>query len=146
MKTNNLFWALACFLLLNAVPQQELSASAGATHGALAAVMSVVDRWQPVLDGVFGALAVAQEPGAAMRALDALHGYGLALHGEAAALRLAWPELRRIYALPGLAPFFSRIAPHVGRYTAILGQTEKRFAGHQGVQAALGRVRRLAGR
>lgn len=146
MKANNLFRTLACLVLLNAVPEQELSASAGATHGALAAVMSVVDRWQPVLDGGFGALAVAQEPGAAIRALDVLHGYGLALHGEAAALRRAWPELRRIYALPGLAPFFSRIAPHVGRYSAILGQTEKRFAGHQGVQDALGRVRRLAGR
>jgi len=144
MPVKRLTMALAGLALLAIVPQKNLSANPDG--GALAAVMQVVDRWQPVLDGGFGALAAATDAGVATRALEALYGYGLAIHGEAAALRRAWPQLRRIYALPGLVPFFTRIAPAVGRYTAILDQVEKRFAGQQGVQVALGRVRGLAGR
>ena len=144
MIVKRLTMALAALALLAIVPQKNLSANPDA--GALAALMQVVDRWQPVLDGGFAVLATATDAGVATRALETLYGYGLAIHGEAAALRRAWPQLRRIYALPGLVPFFTRIAPSVGRYTAILGEVQKRFAGQQAVQAALGRVRGLAGR
>ncbi len=144
MKTNNLVRVLACIVLLSAVPQQELLANEDA--GALAALLAVVDRWQPVLDGGFGALAVAADAGAAVQALGTLHGYGLAIHAEAAALRRAWPRLRRMLLIPAFGPFFTRVAPFVGRYTTILDATSKRFASNPGVTAALARVRGLAGR
>ena len=135
-----------CALMIGLSMVHPKNLSANTDAGALHAVMALVDRWQPLLDGAFGLLGTAGDAAKAVRALETLCGYGQAIHAEAAAVRCAWPQLRRIYLLPSLAPFFARIAPHVARYTAALDLAEKRFAQSPSVLAAAQRVRRLAGR